>query len=263
MSKGTAVTTTEGAKLPVSAEQQAQWAEDAGQGMEGIGASDIAIPFLGHVQALSKQLIEDDPKYIPNAKIGSLFNTVTNECFDPKDGITVIPVKIEKVVAEKEPRADGGKTVQVYATRAEAESKRQPGNELLDGYRVILLYLTKSGSWVPAVLSMVIKSKVYTMRNWNALMTGLRVAGPNGTKIQPPTFAWTYKLTSAQMKFAEGTSAVLKAEPVGPAPEDAYQQARDLRKALSAGAVKLGKDEEAEAPTAATGDAAQDDDLPY
>jgi hypothetical protein len=258
MTKSTAIAVKE-ETLPVSAAQQAQWAEDAGQGLEQIGAKDIAIPFLGHVQSQSKQLVEGDPKFLADARVGSVFNTVTGEVFGGKDGVTVVPVDITKVVVEKEPKGTGGKIVAVYASHAEAEQKKQRGNDLLDGYRVILLYQGKDGSWVPAVLSMGTKSKVYTMRNWNALMSGLRVPGPNGTKIQPPTFAWTYKLTSAMMEFNEGTAAVLKATATGPAPEDAYTQAKDLRKALAAGAVKLGTDEETQAvePTQPA------DDLPY
>lgn len=256
MSKGTAVATVK-ENLPVSAEQMQQWAEDAGQGLEGIGAQDIAIPFLGHVQAQSKQLVEDDPKYLSTARIGSIFNTVTGEVFDPKEGIAVVPVKVEKIVVEKESKAAGGKIVAVHATRAEAQESAFPGNELFDGYRVFVLYQTKGGTWAPAVLSMGTKSKVYTMKNWNALMSGLRVPGPNGTKIQPPTFAWIYKLTSALQKFEQGTAAVLKAEAVGSSPDDAYQQAKDLRQALVAGAVKLGKDEDVKATDE------KDDDLPY
>src|ERR1041384_625819 len=96
----------------VSAAQQAQWLEDAGQGLEQIGAKDIAIPFLGHVQGLSKQIVEGDPKFLPEARVGSLFNTVTGEVFDGKAGILVIVADVQKVVAEREPKAGGGECVE-------------------------------------------------------------------------------------------------------------------------------------------------------
>ena len=227
----------------VSAAQQAQWLEDAGQGLEQIGAKDIAIPFLGHVQGLSKQIVEGDPKFLPEARVGSLFNTVTGEVFDGKAGILVIVADVQKVVAEREPKAAGGKFVAVFNTRKEAQEQASPSNELVDGYRVFVLYQTRQGTWTPAVLSMNTASKTYAMRNWNALLAGYR---PGGIKFQPPTYAAISRLTSSQMKNELGTFAVLKAEIVGSTPDEQYAQAKYFRKALLAGAVKLGKDEESE-----------------
>jgi len=258
MTPGTDLVASQSGAL-VSAEQQAQWAADAGQGAESIGAQDIAIPFIGHVQALSKQLEENDPKYLPDARIGSLFNTVTGETFDAKGGILVVPTEIQKVVAEIEPRQEGGgggRIVKVYNTRAEAQENAETGNELLDGFRVFVLYNMKNGGWTPAIISFCTKTKVYTMKHWNALLTGIRVPGPNGTKIQPPIFAYQYRITSAQQKFDAGTSAVLKVTNEGPASDDVYQQAKVFRTALKAGAVKI-TPEETEATTE------EKDDLPF
>jgi hypothetical protein len=244
----------------VSAEQQAKWAEDAGQGTENIGAQDVAVPFIGHVQALSKQLDENDPKYLPTARIGSLFNTVTNEVFDAKTGLLVVPAEIQKTVVESEPRKEnggGGKIVRVYNTRAEAQANAETGNVLLDGFRVFVLYQTKEGGWSPAIISFGTKSKVYTMKQWNALLTGVRVPGPNGTKIQPPIFAYQYRITSAQQKFDDGTAAVLKVVSEGPTSDDVYRQAKAFRQALAAGAVKVANDEN-DTPLEE-----KDDDLPF
>lgn len=264
MNESTAMTTVPAAGGLVSAAQQAQWAEDAGQGAENIGTEDIAVPFIGHVQGLSKQLQENDPKYLPTAKIGSLFNTVTGEVFDSKTGIVVVPAAIQKIVVESEPRDEdgsGGKIVRVYSSRAEAAENADTGNDLLDGFRVFVLYQTKTGGWSPAIISFGSKSKVYTMKNWNALLTGLRVPGPGGVPIQPPIFAYAYRITSAQQTFDRGTAAVLKVATEGPTPDDVYAQAKSFRKAFAAGAVKVGPDVETEAAT--TGDAKEDDDLPY
>lgn len=236
----------------VSAAQLKQWQDDAGQGLEQIGAKDIAIPFLGHVQALSKQLVEGDPKFLPEARLGALFNTVTGELFDGKTGILVIVTDVQKVVAEREPKAAGGKFVAVFSTRKEAQESADQSNELVDGYRVFVLYQTKQGTWTPAVISMNTASKTYAMRNWNALLSGYR---PSGIKFQPPTYAAISRLTSSQMKNDLGVFAVLKAEIVGPTPDELYGLAKTFRMALLAGAVKLGKDEEAESGATADEDA--------
>lgn len=263
MTDSTALAKAAGTGL-VSEAQQAQWAADAGQGAENIETTDIAVPFIGHVQGLSKQLQENDPKYLPTAKIGSLFNTVTGEVFDAKEGLVVVPVTIQKVVAESEPKREGGKgggkILNIYTSRAEAESNAETGNVLLDGFRVFVLYQTKAGGWSPAIISFCTKSKVYTMKNWNALLTGLRVPGPNGTRIQPPIFAYTYRITSAQQQFDDGTAAVLKVAAEGPASDEVYGQAKQFRKAFAEGAVKVGS-EEGDTPAPRSPD--QEDDLPY
>lgn len=249
----------------VSAAQAAQWAEDAGQGTENISTQDIAVPFIGHVQGLSKQLQENDPKFLPTARIGSLFNTVTGEVFDAKIGLLVVPATIQKMVVESEPKREGGgggKIVRTYETRAQAENEAETGNVLLDGFRVFVLYQTKTGGWSPAIISFGTKSKVYTMKNWNALLTGLRVPGPNGVPIQPPIFARTYRITSAQQTFDDGTAAVLKIAPEGVTPDDVYADAKRYRQAFAAGEVKVSA-EDPDAATATTRGDAKDDDLPY
>lgn len=259
MTSNLPVPSPQGGNALVSPEQMAQWAADAGQGAEEIRPQDIAVPFIGHVQALSKQLDENDPKYLPEAKIGTLFNTVTGEIFDAKNGILVVPAEIRRTVVEKAPKERGGKIVATYDTRAEAQAQAETGNELLDGYRVFVLYQMAGGGWSPAIISFGTKSKIYTMRNWNALLTGLRVPGPGGTKIQPPIFAWTYRITSAQQKFDDGTAAVLKIAPEGPTADDVYAQVKAFRQALAEGAVKVATEEPDETP----GDAKEDSDLPY
>jgi len=264
MTDSTALTAPSSPGALVSAAQQAQWAADAGQGAENIETTDIAVPFIGHVQGLSKQLQENDPKYLPSAKIGSLFNTVTGEVFDAKEGLVVVPVTIQKVVAESEPKREGGKgggkIINVWNSRAEAAANAETGNVLLDGFRVFVLYQTKVGGWSPAIISFCTKSKVYTMKNWNALLTGLRVPGPNGTRIQPPIFAYTYRITSAQQQFDDGTAAVLKVAAEGPASDDVYQQAKQFRKAFADGAVKVGS-EDGDTPAATPEQ--PDDDMPF
>ena len=257
MSKNLPVPSPQGGNAVVSAAQLAEWQADAGQGAEEIRPQDIAVPFIGHVQALSKQLAENDPKYLPDAKIGTLFNTVTGEIFSAKDGIHVVPAELRRIVVEKQPKERGGKIVATYNTRAEAQENAESGNELLDGFRVFLLYQTVAGGWSPAIMSFGTKSKIYTMKHWNALLTGLRVPGPNGTPIQPPIFAWTYRITSAQQEFDDGTAAVLKVSPVGPTRDDVYQQVKKFRAALAEGAVKVATETDDEVGES------KDDDLPY
>ena len=82
--------------------------EDIGAGFEGFTADDIAIPFINILQKLSHQVDEDDALHIDGAKAGMLFNTVTEELFDGKDGIMFIPVHRVHSYSEWVPRDMGG-----------------------------------------------------------------------------------------------------------------------------------------------------------
>ena len=51
--------------------------ENAGAGLQNIGADQMQIPFIRILQALSPQLNKDKPEYIKGASQGDIFNTVT------------------------------------------------------------------------------------------------------------------------------------------------------------------------------------------
>ena len=53
--------------------------ESAGQGMETMSSEDMQIPFLRICQALSPQLVKNDPKFIKGASAGDMFNNVTQQ----------------------------------------------------------------------------------------------------------------------------------------------------------------------------------------
>ena len=52
---------------------------DVGSGFEEVTSSDIQIPFIRIIQALSPQLKKTDPSFIDGASQGAIFNTVTKK----------------------------------------------------------------------------------------------------------------------------------------------------------------------------------------
>ena len=48
------------------------------RGAEHIGKDDIQMPRLGLAQAQSPQMLDGDPKFIDNLRVGELFNNVTD-----------------------------------------------------------------------------------------------------------------------------------------------------------------------------------------
>ena len=64
--------------------------DTAGEGA-AFDSSEMQIPFIRVLQALSPQLNKKKAEYIEGASQGDMFNTVTNEHWSGEEGITVIP----------------------------------------------------------------------------------------------------------------------------------------------------------------------------
>ena len=64
--------------------------ETAGEGAS-FDSSEMQIPFVRILQAMSPQLSKKKPEFIDGASQGDLFNTVTNQYWEGEEGVTVIP----------------------------------------------------------------------------------------------------------------------------------------------------------------------------
>ena len=73
------------------------FSENAGQGFEGMGAADVAMPFLMLMQAMSFQL--RGATKIPGAEEGDFLNSVTKEVF--KKTVSLIPCAFKKAWVER------------------------------------------------------------------------------------------------------------------------------------------------------------------
>lgn len=79
---------------------------DVGSGMEGADRDSYAIPFIRCLQQLSPQVTVGKSSYIPAARPGAMFNTVTNELYE---SIIFIPCAFQRKFIQWGPRgADGG-----------------------------------------------------------------------------------------------------------------------------------------------------------
>ena len=71
---------------------------DDAKGFDNMTQDDLALPFVRILGQLSPQVTAGDAKYMESAKPGMIFNTVTNELFDGKKGIKVIPCYYKKII---------------------------------------------------------------------------------------------------------------------------------------------------------------------
>ena len=64
--------------------------ENAGDGAS-FDSSEMQIPFVRILQAMSPQLSKKKPEFIEGASQGDVYNTVTSQYWDGEEGIVVIP----------------------------------------------------------------------------------------------------------------------------------------------------------------------------
>jgi hypothetical protein len=79
----------------------------AGEGA-AFDSSEMQIPFVRLLQALSPQLNKKKAEYIEGASSGDAFNNVTNQYWDGEAGLTVIPCYQTTKYLEFTPRDMGG-----------------------------------------------------------------------------------------------------------------------------------------------------------
>ena len=228
-----------------------EFSEYAGAGMENVGASDVLIPRLTILQALSPQLNSKKAEFIDGAKIGDVCDVGTGELF--VEGIAFLPVYYIKQYLEWAPRASGKGLVKIHNDPSILDSctrneKNQPitaeGNLISETAQWFGLNLTADcrKSFIPMASTQLKKS-----RKWMTLATGEKLERGDGTKFTPPLFYRSYNLTTAEETNNEGDWAGWKIERGPTLPElknlsydqeEIKRQALELREAMLAGAAR-------------------------
>lgn len=211
----------------------------AGQGgFENTDTDSFAIPFLVILQKMSPMVDEDSSAYIEGAKAGMFFNTVTQELYDGKEGITIVPCAFKRSIIHwggRESANPGFKgeiqldefelmkadTTQVVEVDGKYYKPDEDGkvdkkkNDLFADTRqhFVLVINPKTGEFSRALLSLTSTQ----IRASKSLMTALqnkkvKVAGRLRT---PPTFANTVKMTTIGQSNEKGTWSLAKFELTG------------------------------------------------
>ncbi len=230
-----------------------QFMEDAGQGIETIGAGDVSTPFLAIIQKGSPQVDEAQPgKFIDGAKAGMIHHTLLNVALSGKDGIDVIPCGFKKIWTEWTPRTQGGgfkghheadsDVVKLARVNDEGRTVAKNGNWLVEtGYYFVLAKL--DGVWHEVMISMT-STQLKKSRRWNSIMSGLRMtATRDGKTVQfnPPMFSHVYHLKTVPESNEKGSWFGWDVATVGPVKDPAlYQDAKSFYAKVAEGQVKAG-----------------------
>ena len=146
------------AVLPTELEEA--FAEDSGSGFEGITTSDLQIPFIRIINALSPQIDKDDSaNFIKGSSAGDIFNTVTKQMWEGDEGVVVLPSIYHMKLLEFVPRSEGGGFVgELSADSADVRTRTLAWN----------CCLTETNLCVPhSIMSkLCMRTKVLRVRYW-------------------------------------------------------------------------------------------------
>lgn len=215
-------------------------AADAGQGLDETTAADFSIPFLRVIQSLSPQLSKKDKEYIPNAKAGDFFNTVTREVFDGETGILVVVSHYKTVYNEWRPRElNGGGFIRSYETREDANEQAKPEHDIVDTGTFYILHEQKDTTLTPAVLTLK-GSQRKIGRDWLSTINS-RVIKINEKVIKPATYAYVFRLTTEEMSNEKGRWFSLKVNDAGALhpKSQSYADAKEFYSSVKSGKKKV------------------------
>lgn len=234
---------------------------DANAGLENARGADFQIPFFQIIQSNSPQVTQGDGKYLENAKAGQFLNTVTNELFDGKKGLIVIPCFFSAEIIEWKPRNQGGGIAGRHPvssdilTKARRNEKKvlvtEGGNELRDTANHAVLVVKEDGSFSWGFISMTSTQRKKS-KKWNTLIREHKL--PSGASY--PSYGQVYKLTTVPEKNSEGNWLGWSVEFVDFVPsKELYDAGKAFHMAVKQSGISSAPPDEAD-----TADAADIDD---
>ena len=262
----TAVAKKDGAALPAELELMNDIFDNAGEGAS-FDSSEMQIPFVRLLQALSPQLNKKKPEYIEGAASGDAFNNVTNEYWDGEAGIEVIVCFQTTKYLEFVPRDMGGgfkgeiapnNPVIQQVVRQGGKEVMPNGNELVKSDQHFCLLLDGEGGYQPVVIDMK-STQLKVSRRWKTQIAMQKIKNPKtGQMITPPVFATVWKLRSVEESNDQGSWSNWAVERVGLVEDrNLFQEAKAFRESIAAGEVKAqAEDHPPAAPEA-------DDEIPF
>jgi hypothetical protein len=218
---------------------------DIGVGFEEVTTSDLQIPFVRIIQALSPQLKKNDPAFIAGASQGDIFNTVTNKVWGAEDGVVVLPVFFQMKFLEFVPRNQGGGFLGEFSAvsnevRTAVRDKDSGmelltnGNELVRSAQHYIKIVHEDGTMENAIVDMK-KTQLKKSRLWLSMMM---MQKHNGKTL--PSFANTYRLKSAEDGNDKGSWGSWSISLEGRVSSlEAYNDAKELHGSISRGELQL------------------------
>lgn len=218
---------------------------DASGGFEGMQQDDFALPFLRLLTNVSPEVGEVD-----GAMPGMLLNSVSNQLYDGKKGVIVVPCAYVRQYIEWAPRGSGsGAPLSIYPATSDILSRthREPGDnkDYLDNGNYIentanhyVMIINDDGIPEPALIVMK-STQLKKSRKWNSMMMSTKMLGKNGP-YTPPMYSQLYRLTTQAESNDKGKWFGWEIERIGPIEDmNVYHAAKAFAQQIGAGEVKV------------------------
>lgn len=193
-----------------------------GAGNENVSASDMAIPSIKLLQALSPETQKSKAEFIEGAKPGLYLNTLDNSLHEE---MIVLNLFYDHSYAVFRKRDFGGGFEGEFNSEAEAMAHATElggGNaqmfEVVEtGRHTLVIIDPETGDLTPAIFNMN-STKLRTSRRWNTELAQL-----GGDR-----FAYAWKLHSVESSNAKGTWADIRYTQLGVVNDVLYEEAKEL-----------------------------------
>ena len=182
----------------------------ADEGFDNVDSKSLALPFLKVLGQLSPQVTQGDSSFIPEAKAGMIYNTVTDELYDGHKGITVIPCFYKLEYIEWRDRDKGAVApVKVYPSDSDIMRKTTRGDDGKDRLENGNYIEETASHYVMVVESDKTSTALITMKStqrkkskkWNSMMMSLRQQRKNGKGFfKPAPFTQQYSMSTVLEK---------------------------------------------------------------
>ena len=234
----------------------ALFGNDLDQGFENVTQEDTSLPYVRILGQLSAEVNEGDGKYIEGAKPGMIYNNITNEIFDGKEGIKVVVSYYKRNFPEKSDKGDGNAiTVATHepnspiiqtGKRVGSKIMLPNGNYLEETAYYYVLMETNAGGMTPALITMK-SSQLTVSKKWIAMMKLMQVDIGEGKVGRPPMHGVVYNLSSALQKNDKGSWygwSVTQDRIMGQDDKTLYLSAKDFNQSVAKGNVQTKADVE-------------------
>ncbi len=228
---------TSGALAPALASQppvstDLDYGDESGAGLEGLDSSEMLVPFVRMLQALSPACVEGSPAYDPSLRPGMIIHTATGEAYPKELGCGFIPCARDASYTEWvpiNPAAGGGGGGGFRGTWAHDDSRIEQmikaqgafkklvtgeGTELVETRTIYGLIVPRSadGAWMSELATNGVVSFSSTqLKKYKMIITRLqgllqgKMRMINGKKVFPPMWSWRWNLGTQPEKNKSGS----------------------------------------------------------
>ena len=222
----------------------------ADEGFDNVDSKSLALPFLKVLGQLSPQVTQGDSNFIPDAKAGMIYNTVTDELYDGNKGITVIPCYYKLEYIEWKDRDKGAVApVNVYPSDSDIMTKTTRGDDGKDRLQNGNYIEETASHYVMVVEPDKTSTALITMKStqrkkskkWNSMMMSLRQQRKNGKGFfKPAPFTQKYLLATVLEKNNMGSWFGWEISHVGAVEsEEVLKAAFDFYESCKKGSVRV------------------------